>query len=486
MRRASGILLPLFSLPSKSGRGDMGPEAYRFIDKLSEAGQRYWQVLPLGPVNETNCPYQSTSAFAGEASFISLEKLVETGYLKGEDADLPKEEALARAWEKGCRDERFLDFCREEEAWLEDYALYSALSDRFGKDWSCWEEDISRADEKAKERWREELSEEVDRHRWTQFLFFDQWERILAYAHGKGIDIIGDLPYFVSYESADCWAHRELFRIGEDGRQQVTAGVPPDYFTPEGQCWDNPLYDWQANKEQGYDWWIRRIGQQLRYFDMLRIDHMRGFESYYAISYETKDPKDGEWEKGPDMDLLGAVNRAFGKERFIAEDLGTLTEEVHRLIDDSGYPGMKVLQFAFDTGEENIYLPSNYEDENCVVYTGTHDNDTTLGWYEKAEDWKKQFLTWYLKDRSETSFAGVDRGEEIDAEDAVRGMIELAHSSRAMLSIIPMQDYLKLGSEARTNRPGVRDGNWCWQMDADAFDEGLIEEIAAMCSAYGR
>ena len=496
MDRASGILLPLFSLPSERGGGDMGPQAYRFIDRLSEAGQKFWQVLPLGPVNEKGCPYQSTSAFAGESGYISLEKLADQGILEGIETDMAKEEGLRIAYERseaGAGDHDFDEFCSRESFWLDDFALFSALADRFGRDWSRWETGISSADPKAVEAWSRELAGEIRRHKWQQYIFFSQWEELLVYAHEKGIEIIGDVPYSAAYESADCWANRELFGIAEDGRQLMSAGAPPDYFTPEGQCWDNPLHNWQAHKDQGYSWWLDRIGRQFRLFDILRIDHMRGFESYYAIPSETRKPGEGHWEKGPGMDFFDAVNEKFGRDDFIAEDLGFLTEEVHQLIRDVGYPGMKVLQFAFDTGEENIYLPTNYDSDNSVVYTGTHDNDTTLGWYGHAEEWKKDFLTWYV--RETLGGRGEDMGtyepvvqapKELQAEDAVRGMIQLAHSSRCKWSIIPMQDYLMLGSEARINTPGIADGNWCWQMEEGAFSEELAAEIADLCSAYGR
>jgi len=509
MKRASGILLPLFSLPSKRGRGDMGPEAYRFIDKLSMAGQRYWQVLPIGPANDKDCPYQSTSAFAGDPAYISLEKLEQRGLLDADRLSFAKanrsassrDEVLRSAYLsfrlRGSGEElRAFDlFCEKEAEWLDDFALYTALSDRLGRDWSRWDEDISRCREEAKAYWRDELSEEIGFRRWLQFEFFTQWEDLRAYAHEKGVRVIGDIPYSVAFESADCWADRRLFRIDEEGNQTETSGVPPDQFTPKGQCWNNPLYDWNVHREDGYRWWIRRISQQLRFFDILRIDHIRGFESYYAIPGDDRDPMRGHWEKGPGMDFFGEVNRIFGSDRFIAEDLGFLTQQVHDMIRDTGYPGMKVLQFAFDTSEENIYLPSNYEDNNCAVYTGTHDNDTTLGWYEKAEEWKKRFLTWYLREKSCTRFSkdradlsggsGEDPGI-MDPEDAVRGMVELAYSSRADICIIPMQDHLGLGSHARINTPGVADGNWRWQMDEDAFTDELAEGLKALCREYDR
>jgi len=506
--RASGILLPIFSLPSRYGAGDLDSEAYNFIDRLHEAGQRYWQVLPIGPVNKEYCPYQSGSGFAGEPLLISLERLRDKGLLS--DQDLAPFDSAVITWEERMERRRellkkafrvfrgklsedeeaelhFLAFCRMEGDWLDDYALYSALAAYYDDgDWSLWEEGLRdrRTGELAK--WSVMLSDEIQFYRWTQYEFFEEWDRLKRYAHAKGVELIGDIPYYTAFESADCWAHPELFQIGVGNEQGFEAGAPPDSFTSEGQCWGNPVYDWSAHKAQNYDWWIRRIRQQLRFFDVVRLDHMRGFESYFAIPYETEDPRDGHWEKGPGMELFSAVKEALGECRFIAEDLGYLTDEVKDMMAQAGYPGMKVLQFAFDTSEENVYLPMNYDTDNSVIYTGTHDNDTTMGWYEKAEEWKQRFVSWYLREKAGLSDGAAQPDEIMDPATAVKGLVELALSSRCELSIIPMQDYLLLGSEARINVPGVAEGNWRWQMEEGAFHEKLAAAIREATAIYNR
>lgn len=507
--RASGILLPIFSLPSRHGIGDIYEEAFAFIDRLSEAGQRYWQVLPIGPVNEKFCPYQSHSSFAGEPLLISLQRLAEKDllhetYIESVEASIAasaeeptsfKRKALRMAFrsfrEKLRSDEEarlhYAAFCKMEESWLDDYALYEALMDYFDDgDWSEWDEEIKNRDREALATWSVKLSYEVEFYRWTQYEFFDQWDRLKKYAHSQNVELIGDIPYYTAYESADCWVDPELFQLDEDGKQVFEAGAPPDAFTAHGQCWGNPVYAWEAHKAQGYRWWINRIRQQFRFFDVVRLDHMRGFESYYAIPADTEEAKDGHWEKGPGMDIFRAIDKALGDCRFIAEDLGYLTQEIRELMAEAGYPGMKVLQFAFDTGEENVYLPFNYDTDNSVIYTGTHDNDTTRGWYEKAEDWKQRFVSWYLREKAGLYQNDGAPDEIMDPETAVAGLIELAHSSRCELCIISMQDYLRLGSEARINVPGVAEGNWRWQMDQDSFSAELAAAIAEITARYHR
>lgn len=506
--RASGILLPIFSLPSKYGIGDVHIEAYQFIDRLHEAGQRYWQVLPIGPVNREFCPYQSSSGFAGESLLISLDRLKEKGLLAEQDLEyfedpaLIREDRIARKRdlletafhafrEKLTGDEtaelHYRAFCRMEEDWLNDYALFSALADYYDDgDWSLWEEELQDRTSSAMAKWSVILSNEIEYYKWIQYEFFDEWDRLKKYAHAKGIELIGDIPYYAAFESADCWAHPELFRLGTDSGQGFEAGAPPDAFTSEGQCWGNPVYDWNAHRAEGYDWWIRRIRQQFRFFDVVRLDHMRGFESYYAIPAETEDPRDGHWEKGPGTELFEAVQDALGKCRFIAEDLGYLTQEVRDMMAQAGYPGMKVLQFAFDTSEENVYLPMNYDTDNAVIYTGTHDNDTTVGWYETAEEWKKRFVSWYLRAKAGMDDGAAEADAIMEPEEAVRGLVELALSSRCTLCIIPMQDYLLLGSEARINVPGVAEGNWRWQMEKNAFDDKLAAAIRGATARYDR
>ena len=517
--RASGILLPIFSLPSPYGIGDLYEEAYKFIDRLREAGQHYWQVLPIGPINKELCPYQSSSSFAGEPLLLSLKKLEEQGLLSQRDlrgfekvADLSQEERMGfkrkalRAAFRGFRaklqeDEEaklhYKAFCKMEEGWIDDYALFSALSDYFETgDWACWEEGARKRTRDAMIQWTIKLSYEMEFYRWTQYEFFNQWDDLKTYAHEKKIRLIGDIPYYAAYESADCWSDPQLFQLDEESRQIFEAGAPPDAFTSEGQCWGNPVYNWETHKEQGYRWWISRIRQQLRFFDVVRLDHMRGFESYYAIPADSESPKDGHWEKGPGLDLFRAIRDELGECSFIAEDLGYLTEEVRSMMAEVGYPGMKILQFAFDTSEENVYLPFNYDTDHSVIYTGTHDNDTTLGWYEKAEDWKQRFVSWYLHEKSEIPewrkeelFGDRETTEPDDIippELAVKGLIELAQSSRCDTCIIPLQDYLLLGSEARLNVPGVAKGNWRWQMEENAFTPELAEEISEITMRYRR
>ena len=499
----------------------MNQAAYDFIDRLHEAGQHYWQVLPIGPVNAEYCPYQSSSSFAGEPLYISLQRLEEKGLLDcetmgemdktldsgPEDPALRKRKALRIAFrsfrEKLRSDDdarlHYSAFCKMEESWLDDYALFEALSEYFGdRNWTHWDGPVSRRSREAIATWSVKLSYEVEFYRWTQYEFFDQWDRLKKYAHSKNVELIGDIPYYTAHESADCWANPKLFQLDEDGALVFEAGAPPDAFTEKGQCWGNPVYDWNAHKNQNYRWWIDRVRQQLRFFDAVRMDHMRGFESYYVIPAGTEDANLGHWEKGPGMDLFDALERELGKCRLIAEDLGYLTQEVRDMMAKAGYPGMKILQFAFDTGEENVYLPFNYDTDNGVVYTGTHDNDTTLGWYEKAEDWKQKFVSWYLREKAEIPqwrkeelfYSGYEQRPEadaiLDAPNAVIGLIELALSSRCDTCIIPMQDYLLLGSEARTNVPGRAKGNWRWQMEEHAFTKKLAAAIAEATARYNR
>ena len=520
MGRKSGILLPISSLPSDYGIGSFSKEAYEFVDFLEKAGQSYWQILPLGQTGYGDSPYQSFSTFAGNPYFIDLDDLIGEGYISREDvsclyfgsisayvdyAEMYKNRyiILRKAYDNSPfslsmvngqespegreKQEAFEEFIRDNRDWLTDYALYRAVKREQGNtSYIEWEDSIRLRDPEAMRTYREKLADEIRFVEFQQYLFYTQWMALKDYANGKGIEIIGDLPIYVAFDSADTWSHPELFEFDEKGFPTVVAGVPPDAFSATGQLWGNPIYKWDYHKKTGYAWWMDRLSYAFSLYDVVRIDHFRGFDEYYAIPYGAETALEGEWRPGPGAELFKVMEENFGKKSIIAEDLGILTPGVYKLLEDTGYPGMKVLQFAFDTGEENIYLPSNYRDENCVVYTGTHDNDTTLGWYEKAEDWKKRFLTWYLREKSDTSFAGADHGDLLSPGDAVRGMIELAHSSRAKLSIIPMQDYLMLGSDARTNVPGVGDGNWRWQMRKDAFTREIIDDIVRMCSAYDR
>ncbi len=497
--RASGILLPVFSLPSEYGVGDFYRGAYDFIEKLKRSGQRYWQILPIGPTGEDNCPYQAISSFAIDPVFISPERLLEKGLLTSDEAaraefvlrvssegtridyvkvKREKHELLKRAYDRYVPEEAFHAFCFNEKEWLDDYALFMALSQHFGTfDIRSWDDDLRTRKVKAMAEWSRRLSEDTGFHRWIQYEAYTQWQDLLDHAHDNGVEIIGDLPYFVAYESADLWTRPDLFRLDGEGNKVFVAGAPPDAFSQEGQCWGNPVYEWQACAKEQYSWWKKRIAHQFRLFDVVRLDHMRGFESYYCIPEETEAPKDGHWEKGPGMDLFDSVKAECGDLRLIAEDLGYLTEEVRAMMDACGFPGMKILQFAFDTGEENLYLPGNYVTDNSVVYTGTHDNDTTLGWYESIGEEKKRFVSWYLTGDGESI---------LPAEEAARGLIGLAMSTRCDTCIIPMQDYLLLGSGARINVPGKAEDNWGWRMEEDAFSEVLCQRIRDLTEANSR
>jgi 4-alpha-glucanotransferase len=311
-----------------------------------------------------------------------------------------------------------------------------------------------------------------------------QWHDLKTYANAKGIQIIGDLPYYTAFESADCWSNPALFQLDESGGCKFEAGAPPDAFTAEGQCWGNPVYDWNAHKMQNYKWWISRIRQQLRFFDVLRIDHMRGFESYYVIPADTEDPKEGHWEKGPGMELFHAVHADLGECKFIAEDLGYLTQEVKDMMSEAGYPGMKILQFAFDTSEENVYLPFNYDTNNAVIYTGTHDNDTTAGWYASLSEEEKRMVTLYI--RTYYGIRDTEHAPEFGAYAACEHLVEMAQQSRAPICIIPIQDYLRLGSEARINVPGTAEGNWAWRVQSEALDADLAAHVHRITVRSGR
>ena len=491
MDRHSGILMHISSLPSPYGIGTLGREAYAFADFLRAAGQKYWQLLPLGPTSYGDSPYQSFSTFAGNPYFIDLDLLAEDGLLspselEAEDwggqrryVDYGKIYAarfglLRKAFQAGYpRDRAAVEaFCRENK-WLDNYALYMALKARFGmKSWLDWpDEDLRLRRAEALERAREELAEDIAFYAYLQYLFFRQWDALREYIHSLGIRIIGDLPIYVAMDSADVWAEPEFFQLGEGNVPTEVSGVPPDYFSADGQLWGNPLYDYDRMKADGYGWWIRRVEGAGRLFDIIRIDHFRGLESYWAVPYGADTAKSGRWRKGPGMDLVGTLTSWFPGLSFIAEDLGFLTPEVRRLLEDSGLPGMKVLEFAFDAREPSNYLPHTYN-RHCVCYVGTHDNET-------VEQWRWQ------ADRADVTFARKYLGLN-DAEGFHWGMIRGGMSSVADTFLVQMQDCLGLGAEGRMNTPGTGWGNWRWRLLPGEASPALAKKLRCYTKMYGR
>lgn len=489
MERSAGMLLPIFSLPGDYGAGVLGAEAREFVDFLHAAGQKWWQILPIGPTGAGNSPYTSESTFAGNPLLIDPERLAAEGLLDRADlegAKLPpsdqidygalyrlREPLLRKAFQRarGKGDEAVRAFS-ESRPWLREYVLYRAAKIHFrNAAWFDWpDEGLRRHEPEALERWRRELREDVDFRSYVQFWFFTQWEELKAYANERGVKIIGDMPIYVSLDSADVWSERKEFLLDGEGRPSKVAGVPPDYFSQEGQLWGNPLYNWEAMKRDGFGWWIRRVEGASRLFDAIRIDHFRGLESYWAVPAGSDTAKTGTWEKGPGMDLLWVLTSWFPQTTYIAEDLGILTDDVHRLREEAGLPGMKVLEFAF-SGPDNAYLPHHYR-PGCICYTGTHDNDTAAGWYAHASQEERAFVETYL---------GAS-----DAESARRALLRCGQGSVAELFVAQMQDYLGLGSEARLNVPGVAEGNWRWRLLPGQATEELAEEIRAMTAAFSR
>ncbi len=494
-KRMSGVLLHPTSLPSPYGIGDMGNGAYEFVDFLAEAGQKLWQVLPLGPTGYGDSPYQLFSSFAGQSLIISPDELIKLGLLKEVDvmACIPKwgervdygmvldykNFLFRKAYDRFLLNEneelatRYQQFIRNNAFWLEDYAMYMACKDdEGGKAWTEWPTKYKKPTTADKEDISRKLSRRMGYYRFIQFIFFEQWMKLKEYANDKGVRIIGDMPIFVAFDSADVWGAKEQFQLDEDGFPTVVAGVPPDYFSATGQLWGNPIYDWEVMKADRYSWWIARIRQQLMLYDYVRIDHFRGFEAYWEIPYGEENAINGRWVKGPDHDFFNRVREVFGdKLPIIAEDLGIITPEVEALRDDFNLPGMKVLQFAFDSDAENFYLTHNHV-VNSICYTGTHDNDTTAGWFETASAYTREHCTEYLRIHENDSIAWV--------------MISVALSSVSKIAIIPMQDLLELGSEGRMNTPGVPNGNWSWRCKREDFSKELSEKLLKLTKLYGR
>lgn len=489
MERSAGILLPIFSLPGRYGVGSLGASARAFADFLSAAGQRWWQILPVGPTGAGDSPYASPSTFAGNPLFLDLDDLAAEGLLDGADLDgasVPEGRAIAydalhetrepllrKAFHRagGAKAPEIETFAAENP-WVNAYGLYCAAKAHFGQTaWLDWpDEALRRYEGGAVARWRETLAEDVAFHIWVQARFAAQWAALKAYVNARGVGLIGDLPIYVSLDSADVWSERKEFLLDGTGHPRKVAGVPPDYFSQEGQLWGNPLYDWPAQRADGFGWWIRRVEGAAKRFDAIRIDHFRGLESYWAVPAESKTAKTGTWEKGPGMDLLGVLTGWFPQITYIAEDLGILTDSVHALRETAGLPGMKVLEFAF-SGPDNAYLPHHYAPA-CVCYTGTHDNDTAVGWYTHATAEERAFAEQYLG--------------ESGAQAVRKALLRAGQSSVAALFVAQLQDYLGLGSEARINVPGVAAGNWRWRLAPDGLTETLASEIRAMSAAYSR
>jgi 4-alpha-glucanotransferase len=491
--RKSGILLPVASLPSKYGIGAFSKSAYDFVEMLEAAGQSYWQILPLGPTGYGDSPYQSFSTFAGNPYFIDLETLIYEGYLTREECEaydfgqndryidyekiyLSKFKVLRVAYERSRINENkdFQLFIKDNSYWLEDYALYMSIKKHFsGKSWCQWDEDIRTRKQTAMEWFKNKYADEIKFYQFQQFMFIKQWLKLKDFANKHGIGIIGDIPIYVAFDSADAWANPELFQFDEKMHPIAIAGCPPDAFSPTGQLWGNPLYDWEYHKKTSYAWWVRRIAYCFKLYDVLRVDHFRGFDEYYSIPYGSATAEKGSWQKGPGYDIFEELNKQLGKLNIIAEDLGFLTDSVIELVRKTGYPGMKILEFAFDSREKSDYSPYNY-DRNCVVYTGTHDNETIVGWYRNLNAEDKQLAIDYL-----------DIDDKNDS-DVHWKLIRLALSSVADLAIIPIQDYLGLGNEARINKPSTVGDNWKWRLLENEITEELVGKIKKLTKIYGR
>ena len=527
LKRQSGILVHPTSFPSRYGIGDLGESAYKFVDFLHRSNQKLWQVLPLNPTSFGDSPYQSFSTFAGNHMLISPNILVEQGYLNEKDIEnAPNFDA--RKVEYGnvisyktnlfkiafknfkkeatsTQKESFTEFCKENSYWLNDYALFVSLKQYFidqrkdtfesgeykayfkkniefmskdaiddcfyGAVWNSWPDDIAKRYKNSIKKWNATLKDYVEYEKFLQYEFYRQWQNLKEYANKNEIKIIGDIPIFVAMDSCDVWSNPKLFYLDNEGSPTVVAGVPPDYFSSTGQLWGNPLYNWKENQNEDYKWWIKRISEILKSVDIVRIDHFRGFESYWAVEYGQETAIKGEWRKGCGEALFHAIERELGDLPIIAEDLGLLTKEVEDLRDNLDLPGMKILQFAFDEDDENDYMPHNIDHSNCVIYTGTHDNDTTVGWYEKAIEPYKDHFRRYMN---------------VSGDDSAWDLIRLAFASTAGYAIIPLQDIMSLNSEDRMNTPGVASGNWQFRYTEEMLADHLGERLSYLTNLFNR
>ncbi len=496
--RASGVLLHPTALPGPYGIGTLGTQAFSFIRWLKDAGNSYWQICPLTPTGYGDSPYQGFSAFAGNQNLIDLEELIDAGFLKESDLtslkDLPesyvdfgnlipeKTKILHKAWKNYSSDKHpeyfdgeFREFQEDSAFWLDDFCLFMVIKSlNNGKPWNEWVSPLRFRETEALNKIRIESSDEIAYQSFVQYLFHRQWVNLKKQANLNGIRIIGDLPIFVAYDSSDCWANPDLFQLDENLKPIHIAGVPPDYFSSTGQLWGNPLYNWDKMEENGFTWWISILRNKLEQYDALRIDHFRGFSAYWSVPYGEQTAVNGEWIPVPGKRLFKRVREVLGELPIIAEDLGVITDDVVELINEFGLPGMKVLQFAFDSSEDNDYLPHNY-DKNCLVYTGTHDNDTTAGWYVSAEKHDRIYALSYM-----------NLPPDADEKELTSAMIRTAYASVSSLAIIPMQDILELGSEARFNTPGTLGGNWCWRIKENALTPEKASKLRELSDIYGR
>lgn len=485
--RQSGIFLHITSLPNQQGIGTLGKEAFEFVDKLSKADQKIWQICPLGPTGYGDSPYQTFSAFAGNPLLLDMYDLVQRALIETYDLEnlsdlslenvdygslfVEKNKLLKKAYYSFEKNENYDQFCNENEFWLHEYALFMSIKDHFGgSSWNSWPTDIKLRSSLEMERFSVNLVDEIDYYKFLQFIFWQQWNKLHSYAAQKGVKIFGDIPIFVALDSADAWSNRHLFHFDENGNPRVVAGVPPDYFSATGQLWGNPLYNWQKMQEDEFSWWKQRFGHSLKMFDLIRVDHFRGFAGYWAVPFNEETAVNGSWQSALGMELFSVLNATYGNMPIVAEDLGVITEDVIELKNKFGFPGMKILQFAFGGGDDNPYLPHNYE-ANCAAYTGTHDNDTTLGWFNKISKEEQKQVCEYLN---------------CEENEICKAMIQSIWKSRANIAVAPMQDWLELGSEARMNTPGKAAGNWQWRMKADQFNAILIARMKELTAEFYR
>jgi len=491
LKRGAGLLLPISSLPSPYGIGTLGKEAYKFVDYLVEAGQKYWQVLPVGPTSYGDSPYQSFSAFAGNPYFIDLDYLVEEGLITksqikkfpwGDNAEYvdyatvynSRFEILRMAFENSnyANEDAYRQFEQENSYWLDDYSLYMAVKFRFdNNEWATWDYDIKARQPEAIDRYRNELSGDIAFWKFCQYKFFEQWNNLRKYANEKGVEMIGDIPIYVAMDSADVWAHKELFELDEDFKQVNVAGVPPDAFSEDGQLWGNPLYNWPEMERQGFEWWKQRMASNSKLYDYIRIDHFIGVVNYYSIKADCNNAKEGVWREGPGKKLTDAIDSAIGDTKIIAEDLGVVSPAVRELLAKTGYPGMNIIEFAFDGSPDNSHLPHNYK-PNSLVYGGTHDNETVAGFFNAKKASELKYAYEYL---------GVDNKNDIPA-----AVLRAAYASVSAIAIFQIQDILEIGNESRMNTPSTVGDNWKWRLTKGALTKKKAKELKRLAEFYAR